>query len=102
MGAIIAGAVGGVVLLLIAAFVTLCVVRRRRRRRYAKEALIASGPLEWWMRPGGAPIWHPDPEQSECGTIRPESEDGESEVTTLPGDDVSEKKSVQYGNYPDI
>ncbi|KAI0334899.1 hypothetical protein GY45DRAFT_1367343 [Cubamyces sp. BRFM 1775] len=104
LGAIIAGAVGGVVLLLIAAFVALCVVRRRRRRREAKEALIASGPLEWWMRPGGAPIWHPDPdpEQSECRTIRPESEDAESEMATLPGDDVSEKKSVKYGNYPDF
>ncbi|KAH9894135.1 hypothetical protein C8Q73DRAFT_694638 [Cubamyces lactineus] len=92
-GSLIGAVVGGLAMFNIVAVLVVLYFRRRRRRQ--REAAHESGPLHWWKRP---PECMPQPVHraaSECTTIIPEDGD-------LLSDDEFAKKSVMYGNYPDI
>ncbi|KAH9894136.1 hypothetical protein C8Q73DRAFT_504927 [Cubamyces lactineus] len=102
IGPIIGGVVAALVALILAALLVFCLLRRRRRQR-EEEMMRAREPLDWWRRPAGIPTSLPADRGglSECSTIR--GDDADSELETLQCDSVSiEKKSVMYGNYPDI
>ncbi|KAH9853942.1 hypothetical protein C2E23DRAFT_101476 [Lenzites betulinus] len=97
LGAILGAVLGAIAAVLVLAFV-ICLVRRRRR---AKKAIIASGSLEWWRRSSAnRPPGLTSVERSDSSTIGQEdTEYDESE--TLHGT-LAEKKSVMYGEYPDL
>ncbi|KAJ8502114.1 hypothetical protein ONZ51_g245 [Trametes cubensis] len=104
IGPIIGAVFGVLVVIVLAVGFGFCLLRRRRRHRRQVELMrAASEPLDWWRRPGGIPTSLPigGAEPSECSTVR--GDDAESELETLHCDSMSiEKKSVTYGNYPDI
>ncbi|KAI0366420.1 hypothetical protein BV20DRAFT_952257 [Pilatotrama ljubarskyi] len=99
IGTIIGAVLGCLAAIAIAALAALCIARRRRRRR-AKEAMLPSGPLDWWRRPPG-PADPPsaNPEPSESSTVIVDDLD---DLETLDcGDVPGDKKTVTYGEYPD-
>ncbi|KAI0662920.1 hypothetical protein C8Q70DRAFT_479465 [Cubamyces menziesii] len=104
IGPIIGAVFGVLVVIVLAIGFGFCLLRRRRRHRRQVELMrAASEPLDWWRRPGAIPTSLPigGAEPSECSTVR--GDDAESELETLHCDSMSiEKKSVTYGNYPDI
>ncbi|OSD01790.1 hypothetical protein PYCCODRAFT_473633 [Trametes coccinea BRFM310] len=102
LGAIVGGAVGGVVLLALITVLALVRVLRRcrqQRHRRAREAALATAALDWQKTSMTCSL-PSETASMDASTIK--AYDGESELQTLEGDDLSEKKSVTYGNYPDI
>ncbi|KAH9853931.1 hypothetical protein C2E23DRAFT_858981 [Lenzites betulinus] len=98
IGAILGGVFGAIAALLMIAL-ALCLVRRRRRQR-AEAAVVASGSLDWWRRDTAEKAPPTDVEASDSSTIRPDDNDFD-DLETLHGTSV-EKKSVMYGEYPDL
>ncbi|KAI0829328.1 hypothetical protein BC628DRAFT_1124252 [Trametes gibbosa] len=95
----ILGGVFGAVAVAIAIALSVCLLRRRRRHR-AEEAILTGDSLDWWRRPEAN---QPPPayrEPSESSTIR-EDETEFDDLETLHAMSV-EKKSVMYGEYPDL
>ncbi|KAI0366419.1 hypothetical protein BV20DRAFT_656095 [Pilatotrama ljubarskyi] len=95
VGPIVGVVSGCLAAIALGAVMAMCVIRRRRRRR-AKEAMLASGPLDWWRR---RPHTVPNREPSERSTVVVDDVD---DLETLDCGDMSvdEKKSVTYGEYP--
>lgn len=48
---IFGGVLAGIAVAVLAAYLAIRLVRRRRHRRREKEAVFASGSLDWWRRP---------------------------------------------------
>ncbi|KAJ8502115.1 hypothetical protein ONZ51_g244 [Trametes cubensis] len=94
-GPVIGAVVGGLILLNIVVVLAVIYIRRHRRRRQL-EAALTTGPLDWWKLPPDHLSQPVHRAASECTTITPE--DGDD----LLADDEFAKKSVMYGNHPDI
>ncbi|EIW62158.1 uncharacterized protein TRAVEDRAFT_57241 [Trametes versicolor FP-101664 SS1] len=99
LGAILGGVFGVIAAVVLVICVLLCLARRRRRRR-EKEAMLASGPLDWWRQTDILPrLMKREP--SESSTIKADDLDYDDDMDTLHATSV-EKKSVTYGEYPDL
>ncbi|KAL7282026.1 hypothetical protein ACG7TL_003493 [Trametes sanguinea] len=96
LGAIVGGAVGGVVLLALITILALVRVLRRcrqQRHRRAREAALATAALDWQKTSMTCSL-PSETASMDASTIK--AYDGESELQTLEGDDLSEKNFGQY------
>lgn len=69
---IFGGVLGGIAAAVLTAFLVLRLVRRRRHRRREKEAVFASGSLDWWRRPDEH-LHKAGREFTECSTMKAET-----------------------------
>ncbi|KAI0637685.1 hypothetical protein C8Q77DRAFT_382387 [Trametes polyzona] len=98
LASILGGVFGALAAVAVAIALVYWLVRRRRLRR-EKEAMLMCPPLDWWKQPEFPHPW-PGHELSESATIKTENSDFD-DMETLHATSM-EKKSVTYGEYPDI